>query len=227
MFRSIAFLQSGQPPCGETPQVPASWWVPPQAAPTPTLEAARTRWSGLSQKGRCFLQSVCGLTLRPRREWSGKAKIPWWRRGSLAQVTAPASHPSHSPSRGEPHPFLWRFTVNSFHRPHYPTLPYQGFPANPTSQAKLTMKLNPGEAQSWHWGWTSGSRVPSPSPPQLEDAWKSSIRPASLPLRETASHGVTVAQLFTSPGSPQSPAIQGGSLVASGRGRPSTHGGLL
>lgn len=43
-----------------TPQVPASWWVPPQAAPTPTLEAGKDPVEvGWSQKGRCFSQSVC------------------------------------------------------------------------------------------------------------------------------------------------------------------------
>lgn len=86
--------------------------------------------------------------------------------GSLAQVTAPASHPSHSPSRENPTPSSGDLQQLLSPPPlPYPTLPYQGLPASPTSQAKLTMKLNPGEAQSWHWGWMIGEQGPLPHHP--------------------------------------------------------------
>ena len=124
--------------------------------------------------------------------------------GSLAQVTGPASHPSHCPSRGEPHPFPREIFSNSFHLPPQPSLmlPYGGLPANPTSQAKFTVKLNPGEAQSWHWGWMTGEQGPFPHCPHC-----SRMPPASEQHpcpEETASHGVT-GEASSCPHSPQSP----------------------
>lgn len=123
--------------------------------------------------------------------------------GSLAQVTAPDSHPSHSPSGENPTLSSGDFQQLLSPPPNHPTLPRA--PRQPHKSYQVDTEVKPRGSPVLALGLDDrGAGSPPPSPPQLEDAWRSSIRPASLPLRDTASHRVTGA-VFMSPVAPQSP----------------------
>lgn len=206
--------------------MPAGWWVPPRAAPAPAPEAGKDPVEvGRSQKGRCFSRSVCDSHSGPDGSGAAAKNTLVGAGGSLAQVTAPDSHPSHSPSGENPTLSSGDFQQLLSPPPNHPTLPRA--PRQPHKSGQVDTEVKPRGSPVLALGLDDrGAGSPPPSPPQLEDAWKSSIRAASLPLRDTASHGVTRAA-SSCPQSPPRACRPGRKPGGIRERRPSTHGGLL